>query len=108
VAQDPATRGVLVSTGSRCIAARKCERPLYRGGLREVEMGTRPVAHTTPAEDDVPDSPTRAAAYVRVSTGRQVEQRLSLDAQQELTRTEIARRGWELTEISACLGGVRL
>jgi DNA invertase Pin-like site-specific DNA recombinase len=40
--------------------------------------------------------PTRAIAYVRVSTTEQSESGLGLDAQRALITAELARRGWEL------------
>jgi site-specific DNA recombinase len=44
-------------------------------------------------------SSTRAAAYVRVSTGRQADEGLSLDAQVEVCRAYVAAQGWELVDV---------
>ena len=41
-------------------------------------------------------APIRAAAYVRVSTLKQAEEGLSLDAQERRVREYIEREGWEL------------
>jgi DNA invertase Pin-like site-specific DNA recombinase len=46
----------------------------------------------------VPTSAARAAIYLRVSTGRQAEQDLSIPDQRAQTRAGIAQRGWTLVE----------
>ena len=43
--------------------------------------------------------PKRAAAYTRVSTGRQAREGLSLDEQVRRVEEYIARRGWEMVEV---------
>jgi DNA invertase Pin-like site-specific DNA recombinase len=46
----------------------------------------------------MPGSATRAAIYLRVSTGRQAEQDLSIREQRAQTKAWIAQRGWTLVE----------
>ena len=45
-----------------------------------------------------PDSPRRAALYLRVSTGRQAAGDVSLPSQRDLTRRYCEARGWMVTE----------
>lgn len=55
------------------------------------------MAGSTVAEMEQPE-PKRAAVYVRVSTAKQAEEGLSLDAQTERCRAKVKQSGWKLAE----------
>jgi site-specific DNA recombinase len=49
--------------------------------------------------EKISNGSTRAAAYTRVSTGRQAEKGLSLDAQRQRVEEHAHRQGWELVDV---------
>lgn len=49
-------------------------------------------------------APLRALGYVRVSTDRQADSGLGLDAQRERIADAVARRGWHLTDVTEDAG----
>ena len=47
-----------------------------------------------PASDDAPSGPDRVVLYIRVSTDKQAENRLSLEEQELQMRDHCERQGW--------------